>query len=175
MKNNLFLTGDRRVGKSTCIDRALEQVRGEVRGFRTYFADETRAQLQLSDPAGRQTQVAARRRAEGGFQVFEEAFEGCGVELLHSGWEADLMLMDELGKLETGCPRFRSAVLETLERPVPVLGVLRQGEGEWLDLLHRHSAIEVLTVTEDNREWVGEQLSRWLRELGLVPEICPGV
>lgn len=63
---------------------------------------------------------------------YEEAFNTEGVALLNdeSTKNADLIIMDELGWMESGAAEFSKAVLETLdyasEKNIAVFGVLRK-------------------------------------------------
>ncbi len=153
----IFLTGERGVGKSTVLRRALAGFGHGVGGFMTDFG-ETRyenAKTLWLLPWGQKPDYSAgevcARLGPGGRQAFPEVFDGLGAALLRSALEdpaCGLILMDELGFLEGEAGRFRSAVLAALKGPKPVLGVVRQGLGVWSDA----PLGEVWTVTEENRE-----------------------
>lgn len=123
-----------------------------------------------------------------------EGFETVGVEALRSppldapAGAARLIVMDEIGFLESGSPRFQEAVFETIRGPLPVLGVLKEmcdsenghghlgpndcassssslrRRGRFLETV-KTSGVRLLRVTEENRSAVEEEafelLSDW--------------
>ena len=166
MKDKLFLTGARGVGKSTCIDRVLGGIACPVGGFRTRFASDNRSLLLLSDVSDRDARIAAHFTGEGKIPV-PETFNGYGVSLLSSIPAPGLLLMDELGFLERDALAFRCAVLDALDADTPVLGVIRQGALGWLDALRRHERVEVVTVTEENRDTLPGEIRKRLAAMGV--------
>lgn len=163
---HLFLTGNIRVGKSTIIRRFLEMTGlrpEELGGFRTEICMEKdgSSSVHLVSPAGsedldRENRIMIRPpriRELGGYpEVFPEVFDARGVELLRTEGSEKLVLMDELGFAEQGASRFRNRVLEILDGPVPVLGVLKQWPGDFLNRVSAHPRVSVVRVTEENRE-----------------------
>ena len=166
----IFLTGERGVGKSTALRRALSGCGLGLGGFMTDFGDTRYAEnkeLRLlpwaEEPELSAGEVCARL-GPGGRQVFPEVFDGLGAELLYRAAEdpaCGLILMDELGFLEAEALRFRSAVLSALAGPKPVLGVVRRGLGVW----HGAPLGEVWEVTRENRDAVPSRLRRRLAAL----------
>ena len=153
----IFLTGERGVGKSTALRRALAGRGPGAGGFMTDFGDtrfsenKTLWLLPWSEKPDFAGGEICARLGPGGRQVFTEVFDTLGAELLLSSLEdpaCGLILMDELGFLEAKAGRFRDAVLAVLAGPKPVLGVVRQGLGVWGNA----PLGEVWTVTEANRE-----------------------
>ena len=159
----IFLTGERGVGKSTALRRALAGAGHGVGGFMTDFGEtryEENKTLWLlpwgETPDFSKGRICARL-GPGGRQVFPEVFDGLGTALLRSAMEdpaCGLILMDELGFLEGGALAFRAAVLEVLTGPKPVLGVVRQGLGVWGDA----PLGEVWEVTKADRDDIPARL-----------------
>ncbi len=165
----IFLTGGRGVGKSTALRRALAGCGLRIGGFMTDFG-KTRYEenkslwlLPWSETPDFSAGVLCARMGPGGRQVFPEAFDGAGSELLRAAAgdpACDLILMDELGFLEADAPRFRASVLSVLTGPKPVLGVVRQGLCAWRDA----PLGEIWTVSESNRDAVPARLREKLAE-----------
>ena len=163
----IFLTGERGVGKSTALRRALAGCSVGIGGFMTDFGDtryEENKTLWLlpwgETPDFSRGRVCARL-GSGEKQVFPEVFDSLGAALLRSAMEdpaCGLILMDELGFLEGDARVFRAAVLEVLTGPKPVLGVVRQGLGVWGDA----PLGEVWEVTESDREAIPASLRQRL-------------
>lgn len=163
----IFLTGPRGVGKSTALTKALTDFGPGVRGLVTRFdaPREVREKgLYLlpwgaSDPADG---VLCARLGGGRPQAYPEAFDGEGARLLREAAEdpgCRLIVVDELGFLESGARGFRAEVLRLLTGPKPVAGVVREGLGAWADA----PLGEVWTVTEENRDGLALRLGERLR------------
>lgn len=148
-----FLTGARQTGKSTAIDRFLQETGLRPGGFRTRFAwEDGQRRLFLSPASAPQDRVLVAWGDAGGMHPIPGAFDRAGPAALAR--RGEITLLDELGFLEAEEHRFRAAVLSCLEAEDPVLGVLRQGFPGWTGEVARHRAVEVLTVTEENRDAV---------------------
>ena len=166
MKDKIFLTGARGVGKSTCIDRVLDGLTYTVGGFRTRFAESGRNVLLLTDVSGGDARVAAHFTGDGRIPV-TETFNSYGVSLLSAVPAPGLLLMDELGFLEREALAFQCAVLDAMDEDTPVLGVIRQGASGWLDTLRSHDRVQILTVTEENRDDLPEEIKKMLAASGV--------
>ena len=166
----IFLTGERGVGKSTALRRAVHGCGLGVGGFMTDFGGsryEENKTLRLL-PWGEEPDFSAGETCAllgpGGRQVFPEVFDALGSRLLLSAAEdpaCDLILLDELGFLEADAGRFRAAVLSVLAGPKPVLGVVRRGLGVWRDA----PLGELWEVTKENRDAVSRRLRDRLASL----------
>jgi len=167
---HLFLTGDIQVGKSTVIRRFLS-ARPELRvgGFRTVAGPgEDGGDGIYLVPGGHDVplgpeNLAFLRRKDGRtreFTVFSGVFDTLGPVLL-AGRDCDLILMDELGTKEENAPDFQRAVLRCLDGKTPVLGVVQQRVGPFLDTVRAHPNAEVWTVSRENRENIYQRLLNW--------------
>ena len=79
-------------------------------------------------------------------------FDRLGSQALQTSKDCSLILMDELGPHEAGAKHFHQTVLDTLNGPVPVLGVLQKPTDPfWSDITNR-SDVRVIEISEDNRD-----------------------
>lgn len=126
-----FLTGDRQIGKSTLIRQMIEEQRAKkpdlkIGGFYTKPDGEDIRMFYAGNPD--KSFIVGKRKICG----YEEAFNTEGVALLESDStkKADLIIMDELGWMESSAAEFSKAVLETLDyaskKNIAVFGVLRK-------------------------------------------------
>lgn len=163
----IFLTGPRGVGKSTALAKALADFGPGVRGLVTRFdaPREVREKGLYLLPWGASDPVfgiLCARVGGGRPQAYPEAFDGEGVRLLRSASEdpaCRLIVVDELGFLESEALSFRAEVLRLLKGPKPVAGVVREGLGAWGNA----PLGEVWTVTEENRDELALRLEERLR------------
>jgi len=75
----------------------------------------------------------------------------------------DLIVIDEIGKMELILLSFRKVVEEAIESGKPVLGTIMLKPHPWADELKRHPAVRVILVNRDNHVQVAHQVSEWLK------------
>ena len=92
-------------------------------------------------------------------------FEELGLQYLAQASAYPLIILDECGRLEQRFPRFCAQVLELLEGETPVLGVVRQDVMGWLEEIRHHPKVQLVTVTEQNRNELPQQLAAYYRTL----------
>lgn len=154
---HFFLTGEIGIGKSTVVDRVLEQISTPVGGFRTGFGPDrgaARRSLYLWPAWEKACYDEAHAVAcfhETGVIPLPRRFSALGTAAL-SRADAALVIMDECGRLEEEALPFQRAILERLNRPIPVLGVVREGFPGWTKAIAHHPEVKLLTVTEENRD-----------------------
>lgn len=159
---NIFLTGEVGVGKSTVIDKVLSLLPEVVcGGFRTISAApltegalfdvfmESACEKTPHDSA----HLVGTRWGDNLFTAYPAVFDDVGASILASpSTSAALVLMDELGVMESDSELFKKAVLATLNGALPVLGVIKPKQTDFLDAIRAHENGLVFEVTEENRE-----------------------
>lgn len=165
MARHCFLTGAHGCGKSGVIHKAVALTGLLVGGFRTNFGPD-RSVLYMSRadlPFAPSEDSAVAEYRDGKMTAIPGRFDELGERyLLQSREFAGLIIMDELGFLERDAQGFRRAVLATLDRPVPVLGVLREGFPAWTREIADRADVSVITVTAKNRDVLPMTLARRL-------------
>jgi nucleoside-triphosphatase len=170
---HIFLTGEIGSGKSYALRRTLFLLGVRPGGFLTYFGPD-RAKpdrlLYLSaagePPAYGEEHVVARFSGNAAVRVHPERFDGMGTELLRAARrEFPLVVMDECGYLERDARAFQDEVVRCLDGKKPVLGVVRLREDGWTERIRLHPNVEVLTVTEENRDGLPGLLFEHYRHL----------
>jgi nucleoside-triphosphatase len=86
----------------------------------------------------------------GRYGVDLEAFERVAVPALAAVGEAELVLIDELGKMELASEAFRGAVSELFDRRLRVVATVHVAQHPFTDALKRDA--EVVRVTRGNRD-----------------------
>ena len=188
---HIFLQGRRGVGKSTVIRSALDILSGSVPlsfgGFftwnsgkddpRVYMrpafqgAEFKRGYISVCSAEGEMYLLASWDTEKGGMSCNTQGFERDGTRLLENSRDSGLIIMDELGFLESDAARFKQAVMDTLAGDVPVLGVLRLGGVPWHEEIKRNPRVTLVDVTEENRDTLpGELAERLLAAFRGLPE-----
>lgn len=174
---HIFLTGDAGVGKSTILSNYLAKSGLSASGFSTYWSPAT----QPSDPSlsvqpnanlylcayGNQqgnpeaAQYLLARRRNGHVKPVDDmtaVFDQHGTAILDNLGVGDVIVMDEIGRLESSATKFQAAILRRLAGDIPVLGVLRSARGlyrpsitEFISVIHSYPTVTVVEVTLQNR------------------------
>ncbi len=150
----IFLTGPVQAGKSTVIERVLKRVPYTVGGIRTKRipAGPERSTYRLTDVLSGES-VEFARSGPGGTDVYSSVFDTAGVRAIRRAVEgADLVLLDELGRMELRAARFQEQVFAVLRGGRRVLGVVKAEANPFLDAVRAAQGVEVLEVTLDNRD-----------------------
>ena len=169
MKRACLLTGEPGVGKTTLIKQALSRSRAKAGGFFTEEIRDGRVRkgFRIVTLDG-QTAILAHTDVKSPHRVSKygvdiEGLDRVGVAALKDAIRhCDLVVVDEVGKMELFSPRFGDAVVESLDSTKKVLGTVMSAPHPVADDIKRHPAVTVLSVTRDNREHVLRQVADWL-------------
>ena len=171
---NICLIGRPGVGKTTIVKRLVGFLGPEaLAGF--YTAEiRVRGQrhgFQAVTLSGQETVLAhvsiKSRPRVGRYGVDVPAFEKLVLPELSR--PADLMLIDEIGKMECFSQAFVSAVRRLLDGPVPVVATVAATGGGFIAEAKGRSDVEMLQVTHDNRDALPQTIARMLTR----PPTCP--
>ncbi|MDO5846570.1 MAG: nucleoside-triphosphatase [Methanocorpusculum sp.] len=167
MRPHIFLTGEIQIGKSTIIQNVLASLDITPGGFKTlganYAADGSSDVVLMRGsenlPAGR---IAAHRIPGVCMTPFPDVFNTFGTACLSE--PAGLILMDELGFLESDAKEFQAAVLKTLDGSTPVFGVVRNKDTPFLNAVRAHKNVQVIPITRENRDALPEKIRELIRD-----------
>ena len=168
---HIFLTGDVQVGKSTIIKKTLAALKlRDIGGFRSVSVPDLPdgAMSVYLIPAGDEhpmmgnwNRVGIRKGCGRGIGKFPEAFERAGVQVLKGAEGMPLILMDEVGRMESAAAQFSERILELLDGSAPILGVVQKiADTKLTNAIRQHPNVRVLTVTKENREKLAEEVLR---------------
>lgn len=155
-----LIVGERGVGKSTLIRRVLEACGRPVYGFETKkedsLADELRGSPVYLYEAWRQ-----RRRTEENlvgycknhrFDASAQAFDNFSPKLREPMEKGGIVLLDELGFMESRAEKFCAAVLDLLDGQVPVIAAVKTKDTPFLQAVRSHPRAKCFYITEENRD-----------------------
>ena len=157
---HVFLTGNIQVGKSTIIRNFITRSGLCADGFMTYreHDDDGGRSLYLA-PYSPDLQVAERHlvaRDYGRRLIPDEnmtiVFDTYAAEILNASGNRDIIVMDELGLLESKSLVFQKAVMRRLAGDIPVLGVIKPAQTEFLNAIRALPNVELREVTVNNRD-----------------------
>lgn len=157
-KSNIFITGQKRSGKTTIILNYLKKYKLEnLAGFMVArkLKDNKPVSFHLISPADyiNSERVPAlnpdncfalrARPADYRWQVKSEVFNNLGVRLLKAGDKNSLVIMDELGRFERNSWEFQTQVFKTLLSERQVLGVLKAESNPFLDKIRGRTDTDI--------------------------------
>lgn len=168
---HIFLTGDVQVGKSTIIKKTLAALKlRDIGGFRSVSVPDLPdgAMSVYLIPAGDEhpmmgdwNRVGIRKGCGRGIEKIPEAFERAGVQALVDAENMPLILMDEVGRMESAAAQFSERILELLDGSAPILGVVQKiADTKLTNAIRQHPNVRVLTVTKENREELAGEVLR---------------
>lgn len=165
----LLLTGPPGSGKTTLIRHVVERLGRTAGGFYTTELREQgrRVGFELITLAGERVllaHVSCRSPYRvGRYGVDLDALERVGVAALRRASSlGQLVVVDEIGKMELGSALFRDAVLEMLEGGVRLLGTILQASHPWADRLKQDRRVRMLPVTRGTWDVVCQEVLTWL-------------
>ena len=155
----VLLTGPPRCGKTTLVKRVVVKLRDRYRltGFITEEVREAgdRVGFDIVTLDGRVAPLS-RKGVSGGprvgaYTVFLEPLEEVAVDSLRDA-DAQAVILDEIGLMELKSPAFREEVLRLLDEGRPLLATIRRKSHPFCDMVKDRPEVEVVEVTEANRE-----------------------
>lgn len=170
MGTALLITGSPGTGKTTLIRAVVAGLTCKAAGFFTEEIREggERVGFRVSALDGRVGLLAHVRAVKGPrvgrYRVDVPAFEAVGVAALEAATAgADLIVVDEIGKMELCSPRFVPALEAAFASRKPILGTILQSPHPWIDALKRRPGVELYRLTGRNREDLKDALLARLR------------
>jgi len=169
MKRVYLLTGRPGTGKTSLIKQAIAGMRGKAGGF---YTEEIRSQgiregFRLVTLDGRQATLAhvnissPYRVSKYGVDI--DSLDRVGVPALHqAAQQCDLVVIDEIGKMELFSANFREAVLQIIDSGKRVLGTIMLNPNPWADRIKQNPQVHLIEVTRTNFHQVLEELRHWL-------------
>ncbi len=162
MPQNYFLTGMPKAGKTTVLWELVKELKEKglkVGGFLS--PDEkhhgTRTAFHVVDVQSRKKAVLADVKGDGPkvskYHVNIKSFEGVAIPAMRKCGSCDVMVIDEIGRMESKSRKFMKELDNILDSDVPLIASLGN------DYVDRFGALgEVLKVTPGNRERIHKRL-----------------
>lgn len=168
MHRHVFLTGEIGCGKSTAL-RATLKLLGCVnaQGLQTYYdeprgSEVKRLYMRAFGDADKGTFLAELPGDDLSriVPVFER--QGC-VLLERARQDAQLIVIDEIGRLEREAFAYHEALRRCIEGDVPMLCAIRKLKAPWADWIRSHPRVELIEVDDANRDDVPAAAAAALR------------
>ena len=167
MRRHVLLTGEIGAGKSTVLRATLQLLDVRAEGIETYYPEERGAQtktLYLRAYGSEAQGTLLCTLPDGDKSGIAPAFDTAAVQLLEEAQRsADVIVVDEIGRLEHGAAAYHRALKACLDGDRPVLGVIRLHKAPWADWIRLREDVLLVHVTGENRDALPGQIAAYLR------------
>jgi nucleoside-triphosphatase len=169
MKSVLLLTGPPGCGKTSFIKQAVARLEIRAGGFYTEEIKSrgVRQGFRLVTLDG-ETAVLSHLYFKGPHRVSKygvdvESLDKVGVTAIERAFlECDLVVIDEIGKMELLSARFREAVLKILNSDKRLLATIMLNPNPCADAIKAQPQVKLVTLTKTNHPQVMAELRAWL-------------
>ena len=163
MPAHIFLTGEKKIGKSTLVSSILAATELRYKGLRSISVfDENNDRNVFIIPAETSYRdnsiktpalvgVCSKRHI---VLRKPEVFDDIGCRLLEPENDTQLIIIDEIGNMEQEAARYSGLIISLLERTdIRILGVLQKmAHTELAQTIRNHPNVRMMEVNEENRE-----------------------
>ncbi len=166
-----LIVGNRGVGKSTLIGKVLDALGRPVFGFETkkedFLAeDENGSPIYIYPP--RCERVRTEENLVGycknhRFQAAAEVFDRYAAELRKPIPAGSIVLLDELGFMESRAEEFCAAVMALLDGDVPVIAAVKDKDFPFLEAVRSHPKGKCFYIDTENRDELYPQVLDFVR------------
>jgi nucleoside-triphosphatase len=157
---HVLLTGRVQVGKSTALNRFIKSHGLSADGYRTYWRDPDTLFIGPygSTSPGRAAAITANYKRI----PLIETFDSYGTGLVRRSGKKQLIVFDELGRLEIMSVAFTDAILEKFDGDKPILGVIKPEHNRFLDAIRAKPNVATIEVTLENRDNLDFEIRKYL-------------
>jgi len=170
--NNILITGKPGVGKTTLIRKLIEELNLDAGGFYTQEMriGGRRVGFKIITLDGEES-ILAHVDIKSPYRVSKygvnlEGLEKVGVESIWRALEEnDIVVIDEIGKMELFSPRFKEAVNSALNSDKIVLATILLAPNPYTDKIKRRQDVKLFYLTQENRGKIKEEIKDILQQL----------
>lgn len=166
---NVFLYGSSGVGKSTIINKIVNSVSCSIGGFKEEHILNGEEKIfniiSMLDGEIKGT-IGEFKYIDGSYKLIsmDRTFNVQGVDILMNSLNKDLIIMDELGRLEDRAEEFKAMVNKVLNSNKVVLGVIKPFDTRFLKEIKSREDVVTIEVTLSNREYIEDEIKEILKK-----------
>lgn len=171
MRKNILVTGVRGAGKTTLVRDVVLELGVRPGGYLTRAFPERGRKIRceifsLTPGSGERSGVLAAADRNGVLRVNLDDLEAVGAPALEKAvGTSPLIVMDEIGDLESASARFQNAVIRCLESSTPVLGAIKSENGPFVDRIKGRGDVVLLELSRGRYAEVKKRAARLVAAL----------
>ncbi|HAM50746.1 MAG TPA: AAA family ATPase [Nitrospiraceae bacterium] len=170
LKKNIFLTGAPSSGKTTVVKKVIANLGLPANGF--YTEEERMADKRvgfLMKTLDGRTGYLAHQDVQSDFHIRRYGVSIENIETIAvpsiAPVNMNVIIIDEIGKMECFSEIFRKAAINVLDSPNMVVGTITLGGDDFIRAIKNRSDIEIYEVTSENRDLLPDLIRRRIAEL----------
>ena len=163
---NILITGKPGIGKTTLIRKAVDSIPLPKSGFYTeeIRQGEERTGFSLTTLDGKQSILASVNIKSpyrvGKYYVNIDSIQTIGVESIRKAiQEKELIIIDEIGKMELFSEKFKDIVLEALNTG-GVIATVGKGGNDYIDKIKKRNNVKLLEMNLRNRNTLLDEIRK---------------
>jgi len=166
---HILIVGSRGVGKSTLIRRVLSELKCSVWGFETKKEPLAQGPIYIYE-AGKE-RVQSEENLVGYCvnqkpTVFSDAFDRFAEKLTEP--KGDVIVMDELGFMESKSEAFCAAVLHLFDGKMPIIAAVKDKDTAFLQSVRSHKNARIFHISEENRDALFHEVMDFIRSAWII-------
>jgi len=162
---NILISGRPGIGKTSVILKVVQQFRGRIGGFITREIKKSgkRIGFELETLDGKKG-ILAHIDVKSPYKVSKygvniEDLEKIGVRSINNAMkDCELIVIDEIGKMELFSTYFKNAVLDAFNRDIKVLATITQSNLPFVKEIKERKDVKIFGVTIKNREHLHKEI-----------------
>ena len=164
MKTNILITGPPGCGKSTLIEKVVNRIEEPAGGFFTREIKDKgrRVGFSINTLDGREGILAHKSiRSEyrvGKYGMNIEDIDTIAVPSLIPKGKDEIVVIDEIGKMECFSDLFKKTLIQVLDSPNCVIGSIALKGGPFIQGIKNRDDVQVSNVTPETRDSLVEKI-----------------
>jgi len=162
---NFVLIGVPGIGKTTLMEKVAGALGSRAGGVVTREIREggSRTGFAIESLDGERRVLASRRLREGPrvgrYRVSIENLEAVGVGAVRRAIDRrQVVIIDEIGKMELISPDFKAIILEALESDLTTISTMGVSGMAFMKAVRRRPDVKIIKITADNRDRLKQRL-----------------
>jgi nucleoside-triphosphatase len=161
---NILVTGPPRCGKSTLIERVIRRIEKPMTGFFTREIKEKgkRVGFSIITLDGQKGVLAHQdirsRHKVGKYGVNIDDIDHIAVPSMIPTMPDEIVVIDEIGKMECLSPLFRQTLMKVLDSEHGVVGSIAQKGDRFIQKIKERDDVALMNVSEKNRDRLANSL-----------------
>lgn len=155
---NIFVTGPPRCGKSTLIKKLILRIEKPATGFYTREIKEKgrRTGFSITTLDGKMGVLAHKnmksRFKVGSYSVNLRDIDQIAVPSMLPAKPDEIVVIDEVGKMECFSPLFRETLIKVLDSRQRVIGSIAQKGDQFIQEIRNRDDVLLINISEKNRD-----------------------
>jgi len=168
-KSNILVTGPPGCGKSTLIEKVINRMEGPATGFFTREIQERgrRVGFSITTLDGKEGVLAHKNIKSqfcvGKYGVNIEDIDSLAVSAMVPAQKDDIIVIDEIGKMECFSALFKKTLIQVLDSPNCVIGSIARKGDYFVQRIKERNDVRLVYTSVQNRNMLVEKIINYIQ------------